>query len=120
MAFCLHIVPDFLDFAVGTDEHAATDYTFVRPAHELLHAPEAVGFNHFVVGIAEKCEIELILFLEARKRLHGIGTNAENLNLSLFEFFFGVTKLGRFHGSTGSIRLGKEIEQSALSLQVAQ
>jgi hypothetical protein len=48
----------------------------------------------------------------------GIGARAEDGDAELVEFFFCVTKLGRFYRSTGSICFGEEKEEDALAREV--
>lgn len=119
MAFRLDVVPDSFDLSVGGYENAAADDPFVRATHEFFRSPKAIGFNHFVVGIAEKREVELVLFLKAREGLDGVRANSKYFHFKFFKLLFCVTKLGRFHRSTGGVRLGKEIEQKALSFQIS-
>ena len=64
VAFCLHFIPDFLDLAVSADQKCAAHDALERAAHEFLHPPDAVGFDHFVSGIAEQREIQLLLGFE--------------------------------------------------------
>jgi hypothetical protein len=71
-------VPDLLDFAVGANQKTAADNSFEQAAHEFLPAPRAVGFDHFVRGIAEQREIKLPLFAESLQRLQSIRAGSEN------------------------------------------
>ena len=104
MAFGFDWVPDLFDFAVGADEKTAADNSLEEAAHEFLATPRAVGFDHFVSGIAEQGKIELPLVAEILQGLHGIGAGSEDGDTQLIELRFCVTKLGRFDRSTRSIR----------------
>jgi len=53
VAFCFYRVPDLFDFAAWTDEERGTGYAFEDATHEFFRAPGAVGFDHFVSGVAE-------------------------------------------------------------------
>jgi len=110
MALRFYVVPDFFDFPIWGDKDAAADNPFVGPAHEFLRAPEAIGFDHFVVGVAEKREVKLVLPLKTSQCLNGVRANSKYFHFQFLELLFGVTKLGRFNRSTGSVRLGKEIK----------
>ena len=118
MAFGFDGVPDFLDFAPGVDQKTAADDSLKQTAHEFLAAPGAVGFDHFVRGIAEQREIEFVLVAEALQCLHGVGTGSKDRDTQLVELLFCVAKLGRFERSTGSIRFGEKEEQDAAALEV--
>lgn len=65
MAFGFHVGPDGFDFSRGIDQHRATGNPLIGFAHKPLHAPGAVRFDHFVVGIAEQGEIEFQLGAKA-------------------------------------------------------
>jgi len=73
-----------------------------------------------VSGIAEQGKIELVLFLEPRKRFDGISAHAEDGNAQLIELPLCVTKLGRFDGSTGSAGFGEEEEKDPLAGEVLE
>jgi hypothetical protein len=118
--FGLDAVPDPFYFSVTANQHAASHDSLVGSAHEFFHPPEAVRFDRLVVWIAQEREVKLVLFLETRQSFHRIGAHAKNLYLQSFESLLCVAKLGRFHRSTGSVGLGKEKEQSALTLQVSE
>jgi hypothetical protein len=113
-------IPDLFDFAVGTDQETAADDPFKKAAHEFFPAPRAVGFDHFVRGIAEQWEIELPLVAEFLQGLQSIRAGSEYEHTELIELLFCVAKLGRFDRSTGSIRLRKKEEQDAAAFEVFQ
>jgi len=118
VAFGFDGVPDFLDFAVGADQKTAADNSLEQAAHEFLAAPDAVGFDHFVRGIAEQREIELPLVAEFLQSLHRIGAGSEYGGTQLIELRFCVAKLGRFNRSTGSVCFWKKEEQDAAALEI--
>ena len=118
MAFGFGRVPDLLDFAVRADQKAAADNSLEQAAHEFLSAPHAVGFDHFVRGIAEQGEIELPLFAESLQGLQSIRAGSENGDTQLIELLFCVAKLGRLNRSTRGIRLRKEEEKDAAAFEV--
>ena len=118
MAFGFDWVPDLFDFAVGADEKTAADNSLEEAAHEFLATPRAVGFDHFVSGIAEQGKIELPLVAEILQGLHGIGAGSEDGDTQLIELRFCVTELGRFDRSTRSIRFRKKEKQDAATLEV--
>ena len=120
MAFGPDGIPDFLDFAVGTDQKAAADDSFEHAAHEFLAAPGAVGCDHLVRGVAKQREIELVLVAEILQRLHGVGARPQDGYTQLVKLLFCVTKLGRFDRSTGSVRFRKKEEQDAAALEIFQ
>jgi hypothetical protein len=57
VAFGFDEGPDFLDFAVLTDEEGAAHDAHGRLAHELLFLPGTEFLDGLVVGIAEQGEI---------------------------------------------------------------
>lgn len=120
MALGLHVVPDFFDLSVRPDEEGTAGDAHERSAHELFHSPGTVGFDRFVFRIAQQREIELLLFLESHLCFHGIGAYPKDNHTQLIELRFGVTKLGRFDRSTGSVGFWKEKEEHALAFEVFQ
>jgi hypothetical protein len=118
VAFGFDEGPDFLDFTGFADEEGTADDAHRRLAHEMFFLPGAELLDGFVVGIAEQGEIELLLFPEGGLGLDGIGAHSEDGDAELVEFFFCVTKLGRFYRSTGSICFGEEKEEDALAREV--
>jgi len=120
MSFCRDRVPNFLNVSRRANQKCASYDSLERPAHEFFQAPRAVRVDHFVVGIAQKRKIEPLLRLEALQSLHRIGACANYRRAGLCEFFLGVTKLGRFGCSTGSIGFRKEKQHQMLALKVFQ
>ena len=118
MAFGFNRVPDLFDFAVGSDQKTAADNSLEQAAHEFFPAPRAIGFDHFVRGVAEQWKIELPLVAEILQGLHGIGAGSEDGDTQPIELRFCVTKLGRFDRSTRSIRFRKKEKQHAAALEV--
>ena len=118
MPFRFDGVPHLLDSSIVADEYAAPHYSLERAAHKLLPSPKTIRFNHFVVGVAQEGEIELVFLFETQQRFHRIGAHTNNLNLQRVEVLLCVTKLGRFHGSTRCVGLRIEKEQCALALKI--
>jgi len=50
----------------------------------------------------------------------GIGAHSKDGDAELVEFFFCVTKLGRFYRSTGGVCFGKEKKEDALAVEIFQ
>jgi hypothetical protein len=120
VALGLDWVPDLFDFAAGSDQKTAADNSLEQAAHEFFPAPRAVGFDHFVSGIAEQREIELPLAAEFLQILERVGAGSEDGDTELVELLFCVAKLGRFNRSTRGIRFRKKEEQDAAALEVFQ
>jgi hypothetical protein len=118
VAFGFDEGPDFLNFAGPADEEGTADDAHERFAHELLFLPGAKLLDGLMVRIAEQGEIELLLFLEGGLGFDGIGAHSQDGDAQLVEFFFCVTKLGRFYRSTRGVRFGKEKEEDALASEV--
>jgi hypothetical protein len=108
------------NFAVGADQEGAADDALVRAAHEFFHLPHSVGFDHFVIGIAQQWEVEFLFSSEFRQGFFRIGTGTQNQHACFVEAFLCVAKLGRFSGSTGSIGLGKEEEDDAPAAEISE
>jgi len=109
-----------LDLPISADQEAAAHNPLKRPAHEFLRAPCAVGFQHFVRGVAEQRKIQFLLGLEALQQLHRIGAGTQDDRAALVELRFCVTKLGRLNRSTRSVGLRKEENQDTLPVEVAE
>jgi hypothetical protein len=118
MAFGFDEGPDVFDFAGFADQEGAADDAHEGAAHELFFLPGAELLDGFVGGIAEEWEIEILLGLERGLGFDGIGAQAKDGDAELVEFFFCVTKLGRFDRSTGSVGFGVEEEKDALAGEV--
>src|SRR5882724_1559850 len=120
MALYPHSVPDLLDSAVGADQKSAAHDSFENPAHELLRAPHAVCFDHFVGWVAKQRKIKLLLFLEVRKSFFRVGAHAQDRHILFIKALLCVAKLGRFCRSTRCVGLRKEKKYHALSLEILQ
>jgi len=118
--FYFYVVPDLFDFAVGVDQERAAYDALVRVAHEFLHAPHSVGFDHFVVGIAEQREIQFLLNAKFGEGFLRVGAGAQNQHAYFVEVFLCVAKLGRFSRSTGGVGLGKEEEHDAPAAEIGE
>ena len=103
-----HLVPDFFDLAVRSNQKRAPHDSFENSAHEFLRTPCAVCFNHFVGWIAEQGKIELLLFAEVRERFFRIGTGPQDRHILFIKVLLRVAKLGRFRRSTWGVSLGEE------------
>jgi len=112
--------PDHFDFAGFADEERAADDAHESAAHEELFLPSAEGFKGFVIGIAEKREIEFVLLLERRQGFDGIGAHTQDGDFVSVELLFCVTKLGRLDSSTGGVGSGIEEEKDALALEILE
>ena len=110
--------PEFLDFTGFANEEGTADDAHVGAAHELFFLPGAELLDGFVGGIAEQREIEILLGLEGGLGFDGVGAHAEDGDAEIVEFFFCVTKLGRFDGSTGCVGFGVEEEEDLLAGEI--
>jgi len=115
-----HLVPDFFDFAVRSNQKRAPHDSFENSAHEFFRAPYAIFFDHFVSRIAQQGKVKFLLFLEVGQRLFGVSARAQNNHILFIEVPFCVAKLGRFRRSTWRVGLGKEKQHYALSLEILQ
>jgi hypothetical protein len=120
VAFGFDEGPDFFDFAGFSDEEGTADDAHEGAAHELFFLPGAEFCDGLVGGIGEQRKIDLVLCLEGGLGFDGIGAHAEDGHIVLVEFLLGVTKLGRFDGSTGGVGFGVEEEEEALALEISQ
>jgi len=111
-------IPNLLDSSVRTNQKSTTYNSFKQTAHELFGTPDAIGFDHFMRGIAEQREIELLFFLEARERSLGISAGAQNCHIVLIEVPLCVTELGRFGRSTRCVGFGKKEQHHALAFKI--
>jgi hypothetical protein len=112
--------PEGFDFAGFADEERAADDAHESASHELLLLPRAVGFDGFVIGIAEQRKIESVFALEQGLRFDRISAHAKDGNFELVELLFCVAKLGRLDDSTRGIGFGEEKEQDAAALEVLE
>jgi hypothetical protein len=120
VAFGFYVVPGLLDFAVGADEVGDARDALEAATHEFLQAPGAVGLQHFVSGIAEQREIQLLLGFKAGQDLFLVRAGAQYGHAGFFKLRFCVAKLGRFSGSTGCVGFREEKEEDAVALKVLE
>lgn len=118
MPFGFDSGPDGFDFAGFADEERTADDAHEFASHELLLLPDAVGFDGFVVGVAEQRKFEFEFGLEQGLGFDRVGARAEDSDFELVELLSCVAKLGRFDDSTGGVGFGEEKEQDALALEV--
>jgi hypothetical protein len=111
-------IPDVFDFAVDPDEEGAADGAGENAAHELLRAPHAVSFDHFVGGIAQQGKIQFLLGFEFGERSFRVGACSQDADIELVEVLFCVAKLGRFGGSTGSVGFGEKEDYHTVAGEV--
>jgi hypothetical protein len=110
--------PDGFNFAGLADEERTADNAHEFASHELFLLPGAVGFDGFVIGIAEQREIESVFGLEQGLGFHGVGAEAKDGDFALIELLFCVAKLGRLDDSTRRVGFGEEEKQDAFALEV--
>jgi len=113
MAFGSDEGPDVFDFAVLADEERAADDAHEGAAHEMFFLPGTEFFDGFVGGVAEQRKIKILFRLERGLGFDGVCAHAEDGDAELVEFFFCVTKLGRFDRSTGGAGFGVEKEDDS-------
>jgi len=70
------------------------------------------------LGVGKQREIEVVLDLEFGLRLDGVAAATDDRGVELLEFLDGVTKLGRFVGSTGRVCFGIEVKNQILPAKV--
>jgi len=112
--------PDGFDFAGFADKKRAADDAHEFASHELLLLPGAIGFDGFVIGIAEQREIEFVFDFEDGLASDRIGACGKDGHFESVELLFCVAKLGRFDDSTGGVGFGEEEKQDALTLEVLE
>ena len=100
-----HFVPDFADGSIRADPESHAHDSQKRFSEKTFHAPRAVGFDYAKFRVRQQRKIEFVLGLEIRLRRDGIRAAADHGRVEFLELREGVTKLGRFVGSTGSIGL---------------
>lgn len=118
VAFGVDGGPDSFDLAGFADEERAANDAHEFAAYELLLQPRAIGFDGFVVGIAEQREIKFEFGLEQGLGSDGIGAQAKNGHFELVELLFCVAKLGRLDDSTGGVGFREKEKQDALALEI--
>ena len=111
-----HIVPDLPNQPVLANPVRHAHNPEERFPEEALHPSRAERFNHFKFRIGQQREIQLVLHLEFRLRFHGIRAAAQDRRIFRFKLLDGVTKLGRFVDSTGSVRFGIEKQNHVLAV----
>ncbi len=112
--------PDGFNFAGFADEKRTPDDAHKFASHELFLLPGAVGFDGFVVGIAEQREIKFEFGFEQGLGSDGIGAEAKDGHFAVIELLFCVAKLGRLDDSTRSVGFGEEEKQDAFALEVLE
>ena len=108
------------DFAGFADEERTADDAHKFASHKLLLLPGAVGFDGFVIGVAEQREIEFEFGFKQGLGFDRVGAQAEDGHFESVELSLCVAKLGRFDDSTGSVSFREEKEQDPLAFEVFQ
>ena len=110
-----YIVPNLANQPVLIDPIRHPHDPEKRFPQEALHPSRAKRLNHLKFRVRQQREIQLVLHFEFRLRFHGIRAAAQDRRIFRFELLDGVTKLGRFVDSTGSIRFGIEKQNHVLA-----
>jgi hypothetical protein len=118
--FGRHVVPDLANFSLRANPVRHAHDSKERFSQEALHAPRAEGFHHLKFRVGEQREIQLVLDAEFRLVFDAVRAATEDAGVGRFKLLDGVTKLGRFRRSTGSIRFGEEEEDEVLPLVVLE
>src|ERR1700730_13873532 len=101
--------PDFFHFSAGTDQDRAAHDSEKCFSEKTLDAAGVVSFDDREVRIAEQREVESLLGLEFRLRVHRIGAAAKDNRVELVEFRFHFSKLDCLCGASRRARLGVKI-----------
>jgi hypothetical protein len=104
-----YVVPNLADFSVWSDPEGHAHDSQKGLPQEGLHSagPESLDDTEF--RISQQRKIQFVLCLEFGLSLDGVAAGAHDRGVELLELLDGVTKLGRFVRSTGSIRLRVKI-----------
>lgn len=116
VAFWCHIVPNLANHPVLANPIRHAHDPEERFAEEAFHPSRAKRFNHLKFRIGQQRKIQLVLHLEFRLRFHRIRAAAQNRGIFRFKLLDGVTKLGRFVDSAGSIRFRIEKQNHVLAV----
>jgi hypothetical protein len=114
MPFGRHFVPDGADFSVGTDPIRHAHNAQKRFPQETFHAPCAVRLDDCEFRVGQQRKSKLVLPFEFFLRFDGVAAAANDGTVQFRELRQGVTELGRFVDSTGSIRFRIKIEDQVL------
>jgi len=112
--------PDGFNFAGFAHEKGTADDAHEFASHELFLLPGSVGFEGFVVRVAEQREIKFEFGLEQGLGFDGIGAEAKDGDFAVIELLFCVAKLGRLDDSTRSVGFGEEEKQDAFALEILE
>lgn len=118
MALRCDAVPNLANGSVFADPEGHPHDAKERLAEERFHAASAVGLDDVKLSVGKQREIKVVLDLKFGLRLDGVAAAADDRGVELLEFLDGVTKLGRFVGSTGRVGFGIEIENQILPAKV--
>lgn len=120
MALRARLLPDLAYLRVRPNPVGHAHNSQKRFSEKTFHPSRAVDFDRVEARIRKQREIQIVLGLEFRLLLHGIRAASQNHRVQLLEFFPGVTKLGRFIGSTGRERLRKKEEDHVFAAEVRE
>jgi len=115
MSLRRHVVPNFPNQPVRPNPIRHSHDPEKRFSQETLHPPRAERLNYLELRIRKQRKVQLVLQFEFRLRFHRISAAAQDRRIFCFELLDGVTKLGRFVDSTGSIRFGIEKQNHVLA-----
>ena len=115
MSLRRHVVPNFPNQPIRPNPIRHPHDPEKRFSQETLHPSRAERLNYLELRIRKQRKIQFVLQFEFRLRFHRIGAAAQDRRIFRFELLNGVTKLGRFVDSTGSIRFGIEKQNHVLA-----
>ena len=118
MALRRDLIPNLANLSVRSYPVGHAHDSKERFPEECLHPSRAIILDDTKIRIRKQRKIQFVLDLEFCLRVHGIAAASDNRSVRCIELLDGVTKLGRFAGSTGSIRLGVEEQHYILPLVV--
>ena len=118
MSFCFHFTEGLFQLAVRTNHEGAAFDTHHFLSIHVLFFPDVEGLRDFLVCVGEKREGDVVFIREFFLGLRGIGRDAQDHGVQLAELLVFVTKLGRFYASTRGVRLGIEIKDYRLPLEI--
>src|SRR5882724_943159 len=111
-----YLRPDLFDASIGPDKkgHAMGAHIFTSPKSFL--APDAIGFDDFLVLISQQCERQAVFPYELVVGFHGIRADAEDDGAVFVEFRKRIAKSTGFLGATRGVVFRIKIEDDVFAL----
>ena len=109
MAFHTYFAPNVKNFAVFADEKSRPLNAHIFSAIHVFFHPNAIGFEHFLVGITQQCHTQIVFGFEFFVLFDTVCRNTDNLRIGGGKGVIFGCKFNRFGCASRRVVFGVEI-----------